>query len=146
MFLVNKPWYKHASTRVYPCRSYKFSKPSSLMSNQPTTTDYLRQATHFISYATLLHLRHYGSAFMAPSQKNRVHWTDDEISALVDYLHSHRSEAEGGLFKKQTYQGAVLHLQPFHRQGGLKDVNSVKEKFTKVSDKILKCRHNFTSY
>lgn len=113
------------------------------MSTQPTATDFLWQATHFISYAALLHIRRYSSALMAPSQvKERVHWTDEEISALVDYLHDHRSEAEGGSFKKQTYQGAVLHLQPFHRQGGPKDANSVKEKFTKVSasDEIMKCR------
>jgi hypothetical protein len=107
------------------------------MSSQPTATDYLRQATHYISYAALLHLKRYGPSafqFMAPtSTKERVHWTEDEISALVDYLHAHRSEAEGGSFKKQTYQGAVSHLQPLHKQGAPKDANSVKEKFTKVS-------------
>lgn len=112
------------------------------MSSQPTTTDYLRQATDYISYAVLLHLKHYGSALMAPSQpKERAHWTDDEISALVDYLHAHRSEAEGGSFKKQTYQGALVHLQPLLKQGGPKDMNCIKEKFTKVSDKI-KCNYN----
>ena len=73
---------------------------------------------------------------MASSQpaKERAHWTDKEVSALVDYLHAHRSEAEGGSFKKQTYQGAVLHIQPLRTQGGPKDFNSVKEKFTKVSE------------
>lgn len=69
-------------------------------------------------------------------RKERVHWTEDEITALVDYLHEHRSEAEGGSFKKQTYQGAVSLLQSLHTQGGPKDANSVKEKFTKVSDEI----------
>ena len=72
---------------------------------------------------------------MASQTKERVHWTDEEISALVDYLYDHRAEAEGGSFKKQTYQGAVTYLKPFHKQGGLKDSTSVKEKFTKVSDK-----------
>ena len=114
----------------------KISKPSSLMSSQPTTTDYLHQATHFVSYAVLLHLKCYGSNLMASSQpaKEHAHWTDEEVSALVDYLHAHQSEAEGGSFKKQTYQGAVLHIQPLHTQGGPKDFNSVKEKFTKVSE------------
>lgn len=54
--------------------------------SQPTTTDYLRQATHFINYAAFLHLKHYRSALtsMAPSKsKDRVHWTDEDISALV---------------------------------------------------------------
>lgn len=108
------------------------------MSSQQTATDYLRQATHFISYAALLHLKRYGSALMAPTtqSKERVHWTDEEISALVDYLHDHRSEGEGGSFKKQTYQGAVSHIQPLHKQGGPKDGTSVKEKFTKVSNYV----------
>lgn len=115
-----------------------------------TATDYLQQATHFISYAVLLHLvKLYrdGSSLMAPNQpKERVHWMDEEIAELVNYLHEHRSEAEGGSFKKQTYQGAVSHLQPFHKQGAPKDANSVKEKFTKVSDEIKKdctCSHLF---
>lgn len=112
------------------------------MSAQPTATEYLRQATHFVSYAVLLHLKHYGSALtrMAPTgsqAKERVHWTDEEISALVDYLHEHRSEGEGGSFKKQTFQGAVSHLQPLRKHGGPKDATSIKEKFTKVSDNYL---------
>jgi hypothetical protein len=103
------------------------------MSTQQTAADFLLQATHFISYAALLHLKRYGSAFMAPSQpKERVHWTEEEVGQLVEYLHHHRSEGEGGSFKKQTYQGAASHLQAFHKQGGHKDANSVKEKFTKV--------------
>jgi hypothetical protein len=70
---------------------------------------------------------------MAPTQpRERVHWTDEEISALVEFLHQHRSEGEGGSFKKQTYQAATSHLQTFHRIGGPKDANSVKEKFNKV--------------
>jgi hypothetical protein len=102
--------------------------------SQPTTTDYLRQATHFITYAAFLHLKRYHSIFMAPSQsKDRVHWTEEEICALIDYLYDHRSEGEGGSFKKQTYQGAVGYLQPFYKQGGPKDANNVKEKFSKVS-------------
>ena len=134
MYLVVKAWYKHASTRVYPGPSSKISKPSSFMSSQPTATDFLRQATHFVSYATFFHLRQLGSSIMAPSQaKERVHWTDEEISALIDYLHSQRSKAEGAAFSKQVFQGAVSHLQPFHKQGGRKDVASVKEKFSKVS-------------
>ena len=72
---------------------------------------------------------------MASQTKEHVHWTDEEISALVDYLYDHRAEAEGGSFKKQTYQGAVTYLKPFHKQGGPKDSTSIKEKFTKVSDK-----------
>lgn len=110
------------------------------MSSQHTAADYLRQATHYISYATLLHLKRYNSVLtsMAPTQaKDRVHWTDEEIAALVDYLHDHRSEAEGGAFKKQTYQGAVTHIQPLHKSGGPKDATSVKEKFTKVSDDLI---------
>lgn len=69
--------------------------------SQPTTTDYLWQATHFINYAAFLHLKHYRSALMAPSKsKDRVHWTDEDISALVDYLYHHQSEGEGGFVQK----------------------------------------------
>ena len=109
------------------------------MSYQPTTADYLRHTTHFISYATLLHLKRYCSSVtttMAP--KERVHWTDEEISALIDYLYDHQAEGEGGSFKRQTYQGAATHIQPFLKQGGLKDANSVKEKFAKVSKNIIR--------
>ena len=73
---------------------------------------------------------------MAPTSKEHVHWTDEEITALVNYLYDHWAEGEGGSFKKQTYQGAVTYLQPVHKQGGLKDFNSIKEKFTKVSDNL----------
>jgi hypothetical protein len=81
---------------------------------------------------------------MASSQpKERVHWTDEEVSALVDYLHQHQSEAElaaeGRSFKKQTFQGAASHIQPLHKQGAPKNANHVKEKFTKVSNKIFRC-------
>ena len=70
---------------------------------------------------------------MAPTQpKECVHWTEEEIFDLVDYLHAHQSEAEGGSFKKQMYQGAVSHIQSLCKQGGPKDVASVKEKFTKA--------------
>ena len=104
------------------------------MSTQPTATDFLWQATHFISYAALLHIKHYSSALMAPTQsKERVQWTDEEVKALVDYLHDHRSKAEGGAFNKQTFQGAALHLQPLHKHGGPKDATSIKEKYGKVS-------------
>ena len=107
------------------------------MTSQPTTTDFLWQATHFDSYAAFLHLKRYNSALMSSSQpKERVHWTNEELLALVDYLHSHRHEAEGSAFKKPTFQGAVSHLQPFRKQGAPKDVNSVKEKFAKVSFNI----------
>lgn len=81
---------------------------------------------------------------MAPAQsKERVHWTDEETLALVEYLHGHRSEAEGGAFKKQTFQGAVSHLQPLHKQGGPKDANNIKEKFTKVSTNTRKNTHTY---
>lgn len=104
------------------------------MDTQPTTTDFLRQATHFVSYAAFLHIKRYGSSIMPPkSNKERVHWTDEEITALIDYLHSHRSEGEGGSFKMPSYQGAVQHIQPLHRQGGPKNGINVKEKFNKVS-------------
>jgi hypothetical protein len=103
--------------------------------SQPTTTEYLRQATHFINYAAFLHFKRFHSVLMAPPQSSKecVHWTEDEIYALVEYLYDHRSEGEGGTFKKQTYQGASSHLQPLRKQGGPKDATNVKEKFSKVS-------------
>lgn len=109
------------------------------MTSQPTATDFLREATHFVSYAAFLHLKRYNSVLTMSSQsKGRVHWTEEEVSALVDYLHDKHSEGEGGAFKKTTFQGAVSHLKPFHKHGAPKDANSVKEKFTKVSFKLNK--------
>ena len=61
------------------------------MNSQPTATDYLQRVTHFISYTTLSHLKRYNFAFttMAPTSKEHVHWTDEEITALVNYLYDH---------------------------------------------------------
>ena len=110
------------------------------MSSHPTITDFIRQASNFVSYAAYLHLERYGLAYgMAPeasqASKERVHWTDEETFALVDYLNSkkYKNENAGASFSKQTFQGAIIHLQPFYKQGGPKDVTSVKEKFNKVS-------------
>jgi hypothetical protein len=99
MFLVNNTTVQ----TLRPCKELGFTLVGlsklrnllSLMSSQPAT-DYLRQAAHFISYATFLHLKHYGSALMAPtkSAKARVHWTEEEISALL-IIYMPRSTAIG---------------------------------------------------
>ncbi|KAG6370584.1 hypothetical protein JVT61DRAFT_11202 [Boletus reticuloceps] len=61
----------------------------------------------------------------------QARWSPEEITALVDYLHAHRSEGNGaGGFKSATFTGAVKHLEPFHVAGSkVKDVKSVKYKW-----------------
>ncbi|KAG6372411.1 hypothetical protein JVT61DRAFT_7884 [Boletus reticuloceps] len=61
----------------------------------------------------------------------QARWSLEEITALVDYLHTHRSEGNGaGGFKSATFTGAVKHLEPFHVAGSkVKDVKSVKYKW-----------------
>ena len=107
------------------------------MSSQPSTTDFLRQASNFVSYAAYLHFERYSVVYsMAPEAsqaKEHVHWTDEEVSALIDYLYSKKSKADGAAFNRQIFQGAVEHIQPLLKQGCWKGVDHVKEKFKKVS-------------
>ena len=65
-------------------------------------------------------------------------WTREEVDALVDYLHQHRSErTEGGGFKDSTFSGAVQHLQGFYSGGKSKDIKSIKYKWGTICDLIL---------
>ena len=111
------------------------------MDSQSSSTDYLRLATHFISWAFFLHLKRYTPVFMPPKQsKPRAHWNDAETSALIDYLHAHRSEAEGGAsFPTKTYNGALEYIKNLnlHTQGAEKTVQHVKDKTKLVSNKFM---------
>ena len=91
------------------------------MSSQPSTTDFLRQASNFVSYAAYLHFERYSAVYsMAPEAsqaKEHVHWTDEEVSTLINYLYSKKSKADGAAFNRQIFQGAVKHIQPLLKQG-----------------------------
>lgn len=109
-----------------------------MTNTQQTTADYLQLATQYIAWAAQLHLKYYSFRFMPPkaSGTERVHWTPEETTAIVDFLHAHQSEGEGGSFKKQTYHAALQHIVPLHKKGGPKSFNSVKDKFRSVSHGI----------
>ena len=107
-FPVTIPWYTVVRVQGLSCWSWKIFKLSLPMNSQPTAADYLWQVTHFISYATLLHLKQYCSALTTmatQSTRECVHWTETEISELVDYLYDHRSEDEGGAFQETNLSG-----------------------------------------
>ncbi|KIN97526.1 hypothetical protein M404DRAFT_970521, partial [Pisolithus tinctorius Marx 270] len=46
----------------------------------------------------------------------RADWTAEETTALIKYLHVHRSEcADAGNFRQVTYVNAAEHIRPLHR-------------------------------
>ena len=140
LFRLVTPCSKHIGIPCDACWTSKFQKPSLLMDSQ-SSTDYLHLTTHFISWAFFIHLKQYTTAFMPPKQSRPcVHWNNAETLALIDYLHAHQSEAEGGVsFLTKTYNGALKYIKNLnlHTQGAKKTVQHVKHKTKVVSNKFL---------
>ncbi|KAN0097879.1 hypothetical protein V8E55_002325, partial [Tylopilus felleus] len=61
----------------------------------------------------------------------QVTWTEPNVDALVNYLHIHHSEYQGG-FKDATINGALEHLRglPLQTIGKAKDLKSICNKWT----------------
>jgi hypothetical protein len=69
------------------------------------------------------------------AKQESAHWDEGEVSALVDYLCEHRSEAgDGGSFKASTFNAAAEAIQPFHKSGPPKTSAMCKRKWQSVSD------------
>jgi hypothetical protein len=88
----------------------------------------------YASYIALLQLSSCLPYVMAPSttKKETASWTDCNITALVDYLHQHRAEAEGGNLKRPMFQGAVAYVKTFRTKGAPKDAENAKSKWMAV--------------
>ena len=68
------------------------------------------------------------------SSAERAQWNDQEVTALVDYLHEHRAEAgDGGSFKGSTFNAAATQLVPFLTSGPKKTGTMCKTKWLSVS-------------
>ena len=69
----------------------------------------------------------------AASGPRQVTWTEPEVDTLINYLHVHRSENQGG-FKGVTINGALVHLRglPLQMIGKAKDLKSIRNKWTNV--------------
>lgn len=66
--------------------------------------------------------------------KPRAQWNDNEVAALVNYYHEHRSEiCDGGNFKTPTYNAAAQAIAPFYTVGPVKTGNMCKTKWQTVS-------------
>ncbi|KAG1823523.1 uncharacterized protein BJ212DRAFT_1476396 [Suillus subaureus] len=65
-----------------------------------------------------------------------VHWNEDDIATLIDYLYEHRSQAEGGgNFKQQVLENAAVFInthEPLQakQSGALKTAKAVRSKWT----------------
>jgi hypothetical protein len=69
----------------------------------------------------------------------------EEVGALIDYLHQHRSQrTNGGNFKDTTFTGAVEHIKTFYSSGKPKDIKSVKYKWGMVSNLVLDVNPSLT--
>ena len=70
---------------------------------------------------------------MLPPQSTKAHWTDIEVTELIAYLYTHRSEGEQGNFKVSTYAGAAAHISGYLVQGPPKTMKMCKTKWSSVS-------------
>src|SRR5262245_39537972 len=74
-------------------------------------------------------------AVLMSAKQESAQWDEGEVSALVNYLSEHRSEAgDGGNFKASTFNAAAEAIQPFHKLGPQKTSVMCKRKWQSVSD------------
>ncbi|KIN93642.1 hypothetical protein M404DRAFT_170643, partial [Pisolithus tinctorius Marx 270] len=63
-------------------------------------------------------------------ESKHAKWTDEEVAALIDYLHTNRSErADAGNFRQATYAKAAESIRKLHRSGKIKDSKNVSIKW-----------------
>ena len=65
-----------------------------------------------------------------------VIWTQEDETALIDFLITHKSEDGDGLnFKPSVWTAAATHLQPITTKGGPKNGDKCKAKWGRVCTK-----------
>jgi hypothetical protein len=65
-----------------------------------------------------------------------VVWTQEDETALIDFLIAHKSEAGDGLnFKGSVWTAAAAHMQPVTTKGGPKNGDKCKAKWGRVRTK-----------
>ena len=71
-----------------------------------------------------------------PPKERKAHWSDQEMTQLIQYLHEHRSEGgDGGNFKNLTLNAAAWHLASLctpDASGDPKTAKQVKNKLDGV--------------
>jgi hypothetical protein len=73
----------------------------------------------------------------APKTEKAI-WNNTEITAFMDYLVAHKSEAGGGAsFKLSTFIGALPVLAPLWTAGPVKTVKMCKGKWQMVSSNVI---------
>ena len=77
---------------------------------------------------------HYTNLIMASSTKpkERTHWTDVEVDALVDCMFDHRAEAGDGNFNNTTFNKVVNHLASAFPSDNPKTAAQIKSKWGTV--------------
>jgi hypothetical protein len=73
-----------------------------------------------------------------PSQEESASWTDDDITALVDYLYQSRATIDD--FKPKLFRKAAVHLEAMRTEGGVKDATNTGNKWNSVCLTISCCR------
>ena len=62
-----------------------------------------------------------------------VIWTQEDKTALIDFLITHKSEAGNGVnFKPSVWTAAAIHMQPVTTKGGLNHADECKAKWGRV--------------
>jgi hypothetical protein len=73
----------------------------------------------------------------APNTKKAI-WNHTEITAFIDYLVAHKSEAgDGASFKSSTFIGALPVLAPLRTAGPVKTVKMCKGKWQMVTSNFI---------
>lgn len=66
------------------------------------------------------------------NDREKAHWNEHEVTALIDYLHVHRAEGEAGNFKPKTFNAAADHITPYLSHGPKKVGKMCKTKWVSV--------------
>ena len=92
------------------------------------------------SAAAIASICAYTTVLMA-TPKEKAHWNDREVTALIDYLYTNKSVSEGdsGNFKMTVFNGAVAHIAPHRVQGPMKTGKMCKQKWASVHSCNLIC-------
>ncbi|KIN93818.1 hypothetical protein M404DRAFT_170082, partial [Pisolithus tinctorius Marx 270] len=63
-------------------------------------------------------------------ESKHAKWTNEEVAALIDYLHTNHSErADAGNFQQATYAKAAESICKLHRSSKIKDSKNVSIKW-----------------
>lgn len=91
-------------------------------------------------YTTLLMATSVSTSSTGPTvASERANWSDEEVTALVNYLYANRAAAGdgGGNFKQAIFNAAAAEIAPLLKQGAKKTGAMCKKKWQSVKQAFV---------